>query len=399
MKQGTTATTVPNPDPEETFDNVTFQLYGPETPGPNPSFPMQGFVVNYENTNADVPAQIMETYSTSQVPVITALAQQYAISDAWFASVPSQTWPNRSFVHTGTSNGNINNGVVPNPFHWDVPTIFNVLGSLGKSWTVYNDSPAPSLTRLMFPKLWDPSLNGHFRGFADFQLACAQDRLPQYSFVEPDFLSAQANDEHPPHDVTAGEQFLFAIWKAVSKSPAWNNILLVITYDEHGGCYDHVLPPTNAMTPDPQSNPGQEAFSFDRFGVRVPTVVVSPLIQAGTVFRSDGQMPYDHTSVLATIRDWLPIPEADMLRSQRVRHAPNLSQVLTLSSPRTDLPVIHPPTIAALATPLSVPPNDLQMSIAAAIAQVNGKDPCRECEKLHTRQEVLDYCQRESPWP
>jgi phospholipase C len=142
---------------------VTFQLYGPDQPGPSPSFPMQGFVVNYELTNSGAPTQIMQTYAASQVPVITSLAREYAVSDAWFCSVPSQTWPNRAFVHAGTSNGNVNNGTIPNPFHWDVTTIFNVLDSVGASWKVYNDALTPSLTRLMFPKLWDFLLDGHFR--------------------------------------------------------------------------------------------------------------------------------------------------------------------------------------------------------------------------------------------
>ena len=210
---------------------------------------MQGFVVNYEETKAASPNQIMQTYSTTQLPVLTALARNFAISDAWFCSVPSQTWPNRSFVHAGTSNGNVDNGVITNPFHWDVMTIFNVLQSMGASWKVYNDSFTSSLTRIMFPKLWSPLLNRHFQGFSDFQSDCAAGTLPQYSFVEPNFVSAEANDEHPPHDVAAGERFLFAIWQAISQSPAWESTLLLITFDEHGGCYDHVLPPTNAVVP------------------------------------------------------------------------------------------------------------------------------------------------------
>ena len=166
--QGTTDFTVPSPDPEETFDNVTYQLYGPQGPDPSPTWPMQGFVVNYQDTKVASPDQIMQTYSPAQLPVLTALAQNFAISDAWFCSVPSQTWPNRSFVHAGTSNGNVDNGVITNPFHWDVMTIFNVLQSMGASWKVYNDSFTSSLTRIMFPKLWSPLLNGHFRGFQRF---------------------------------------------------------------------------------------------------------------------------------------------------------------------------------------------------------------------------------------
>ena len=398
VASGTTSNTVPDPDPEETFDNVTFQLFGPEQPGPQPRFPMQGFLVNYENTGSPAPAQIMQTYTASQLPVITTLAHEYAVSDAWFCSVPSQTWPNRSFVHAGTSNGNVNNGTIPNPFLWNVPTIFNVLANIGASWKVYNDDFVPSLTRLMFPSLWSIFLDGHFRGFDAFINDCATDNLPQYSFVEPDFLTARANDEHPPHDVSSGERFLSAIWNAVSGSPAWNSTLLLITYDEHGGCYDHVLPPSNALTPDPVSNPGHSGFSFDRFGVRVPAVVISPFVQRGTVFRSPSSTPYDHTSLLATLRDWLQIPAAKMLKSARIAAAPTLEQVLTLTSPRTDRPSITPAPVVSVPTDLSLPPNDLQISMVAAAAQYKKRSAVAEVAKIQTRQDVLDFCNREFPW-
>ena len=251
----------------------------------------------------------------------------------------------------------------------------------------------------MFPKLWSVLLEGHFRGFSAFQADCASGNLPQYSFVEPDFVTAHANDEHPPHDVLAGERFLLSIWQAVSGSPAWNETLLVITYDEHGGCYDHVLPPSNAISPDSESQPGREGFSFDRFGVRASAVMVSPYIQPGTVFRSPTGTPYDHTSVLATLRDWLGIPAAVMLPSQRISAAPTLAQVLTLAAPRTDKPVITSAAGASVATPLSAPANDLQKSMVAAAAQFLGKNAIAEHAKIQTKQDVVDFCNREFPWP
>jgi phospholipase C len=153
---------------------------------------------------------------------------------------------------------------------------------------------------------------------------------------------------HPPHDVTAGEHFLLRIWNAVSQSPNWNETLLIITFDEHGGTYDHVLPPTGAVPPDPKSDPGQNGFRFDRFGVRVPAVLVSPWIEPGTVFRSNTDTPLDHTSILATLRDWLQIPAEKMLPSQRIAHSPTLEYVLTRTTPRP-----HNPTIGTLAAPAS----------------------------------------------
>jgi phospholipase C len=126
------ATNMPNPDPEEDYSNVNYQLFGTEAPSQNPRWPNLGFVINYAKvTGTDIPVQIMEPFSPAQVPVLSSLARNFAISDAWFSSVPSNTWPNRSFFHAGTSNGNVVNGTTPNPMAWNVPTIFNVLEGMG----------------------------------------------------------------------------------------------------------------------------------------------------------------------------------------------------------------------------------------------------------------------------
>ncbi|HWW16884.1 MAG TPA: alkaline phosphatase family protein [Candidatus Dormibacteraeota bacterium] len=397
---GTTGFLIPDPDPEETFENVTYQLYGPQGAVPNPKWPNQGFVVNYEKRGSSNTNQIMETYTAAQVPVLSALAQNYAISDAWFCSVPSQTLANRAFVHSGTSNGEVNNGILPDPFDFDAPTIFNVLQKIGASWKVYSNTEiTPSLTRTFAPRLWDSKFDPNFARVTAFEQDCANSSLPQYSFIEPSFL-VNPNDQHPPHDVGAGEQFLYRIWQAVSQSPAWNNILLVITYDEHGGCYDHVLPPWGAAPPQTRFGEWIRAvrrffcriwcffagctcpnFQFDRFGLRVPAVVVSPYIQAGTVFRSNTSTPYDHTSILATLRDWLQIPAADMLSSKRIAAAPTLDQVLTLAAPRMAKPVIPPPRIAptiapppTLPSPDEMPLNDLQKSLVSGFARRSGQN-------------------------
>ena len=125
------------------------------------------------------PTQIMQCRGPAELPVLSTLARSYAVSDAWFASVPSQTWPNRAFAHAGTSNGRVDNGNPPDPLDWNVPTIFNVLESIGAAWCVYSDTAlTPSLTRTMFPKLWDPRLDARFRGFDGFIEDCAHGALP-----------------------------------------------------------------------------------------------------------------------------------------------------------------------------------------------------------------------------
>jgi phospholipase C len=401
LQQAASKSTVPDPDPEEIFVNVTYQLYGPPGPAVPPQWPMLGFYLNYVKaigSGSANPQQIMQCHAPAQLPVLTALATNYAVSDAWFASVPSQTWPNRAFVHSGTSNGHVDNdaGLVPDPWQWDVPTIFNVLDSIGASWSVYSDTMlTPSLTRTMMPKLWTSRFDGNFQGLTAFLDDCKNNGLPAYSFVEPSFL-VDPNDQHPPHDVLAGEAFLYAIWEAVSTSPGWNETLLIITYDEHGGCFDHVLPPTNATPPDSASTPGDQGFGFDRFGVRVPAVVISPYIAPGTVFRSDTNVPYDHTSILATLRDWIGIDNAAMLPSARAKAAPTLAQLLTLQTPRTALPNIPAPAMNFTATPVSTPANDLQKSLVSGTARRFGLDPQTEMNQIQTRQHAIDFFKRHS---
>jgi phospholipase C len=190
--------------------------------------------------------------------------------------------------------------------------------------------------------------------------------------------------------VRAGEQFLLDIWNAVSQSPKWNQTLLIITYDEHGGTYDHVLPPTGAAVPDQASNPGPNGFRFDRFGVRVPAILVSPWIEAGTVFRSNTGTPLDHTSILATLRDWQGILPGNMLPSKRIAQAPTLEFVLTRNAPRTDIPgfpVVGTPNVTAL----TLPPNDLQKSLVAGTAARYGMDPRAVLANVKTRQHAIDF--------
>ena len=393
-----TATNIPVLDPLEDFEDVNVQLFADEAdnPSPNPKHPNMGFVINYGDAIkaanlTNIPVEIMEPFSSDQVPVLSHLAWNYAVCDAWFSSVPSDTWPNRSFFHAGTSNGNVVNGKIPNPIDWNVHNIFNVLHGIRASWRVYKDTHLPALTGLMFLSLWPFALS-NFKSFDDFKSDCANGSLPQYSFLEPSFL-INPNDEHPPHDVVAGEQFLYAIWQAVSQSPAWPETLLMITYDEHGGTYDHVFPPFGSAQPDNKSAGPPYNFSFNRFGVRVPTILVSPWIQAGTVFRSPTTTPYDHTSMLATLRDWLAIPADKMLTSARIAAAPTLEQVLTLPQARTDIPNIPPPPAEIIATATFKEPTPIQESLVSAYAVQQGKDPAAVLSTIKTRQDAINYFQ------
>jgi phospholipase C len=165
--------------------------------------------------------------------------------------------------------------------------------------------------------------------FTDFQQAAAAGTLPAFSFLEPSW-SATGNSQHPNYDVALGEQLIHDVYEALRSGPGWASTLFVLTYDEHGGCYDHVAPPWGATPPD-TTTVGEDNFGFDRFGPRVPTVLISPLIEAGTVFHapSDGP-PFDHTSVLKTIEQRWNLPAL----TARDAAAPSVADVLTLTEPR-----------------------------------------------------------------
>ena len=374
VRRGVTDFRVPNPDPEEHFNHMTFQLFGPQYPWRGAPNQMKGFYLDYAHASAN-PADIMQCYDPAQVPIISKIANDYAICDHWYASCPTQTWPNRAFVHLGTSVGKVNNYPY-DPLHYNIDTIFNVLEGLRTpwgepaTWGVYNDSTLTSLTRLQLPKLWDPLLDEHFRSFEMFKQQACEGELPTYSFVEPSFVF-DPNDEHPPHDVRLGERFIGDVFNAVRNGKGWSETLLVITYDEHGGCYDHVPPPFGATPPDTASTCGELGFGFDRFGVRVPTLLVSPYIEPGTVFRSTTGVPYDHTSILATIRDWLAIPASEMLPSARIKAAPTFGNVLTLSTPRSEAiaewTAFGQGDVEAFRVSPEAPPNEVQKSILVAM--------------------------------
>ena len=174
--------------------------------------------------------------------------------------------------------------------------------------------------------------DSHFGLFKDFQAAAAGGSLPPYVFLEPSWGSS-GNSQHPNYDVALGEQLIYDVYYALLNSPAWDQTLLIVNYDEHGGCYDHVAPPIGAVPPD--KSVGQFGFDFARFGVRVPAVLVSPRIAAGTVFRPAGAVPLDHTSVLKTIETRWQLPSL----TARDAAAPDVGDALTLARPRTDDPL------------------------------------------------------------
>ncbi|MBV8788665.1 MAG: hypothetical protein JOZ00_18510 [Mycobacterium sp.] len=307
------------------------------------------------------PSSIMGMYSPETLPVLSGLAKGFAVCDRWFASVPTQTFPNRAFAVAGTSLGYVDNSARGAPA-FNTPSVFGKLGEAGQTWTIYGYSGRP-LTANDFPDTVSPGVGCAVKsGFDKFQNDAASGRLAAFSYLEPEWATypgsntaaatTQANDQHnfqvendqhPVSNMAVGEQLIFDVYTALRNNQAiWEKSVLIITYDEHGGNYDHVPPETGATPPD---NNVQAGFDFTRFGVRVPAVIVSPLIRAGTVFRARaGSPPYDHTSIISTLRARFnlgPLGKRDAV-------APHLGHILTLSKPRRDDPLkdITPPKAA-----------------------------------------------------
>jgi phospholipase C len=390
---------VPNPDSGEDFQHVNTQLFGVIDPPGNrcvlselmtapfnaPADPeavpaMDGFVADYisvftaergRQPTYEEYAQIMTGYTPEQLPVLSAIARGFATFDHWYSEVPSQTFTNRSFYHAASSSGFVVNAPYENfPLHNDAETIFERLEAAGLPWRVYVDnSMRLSATGMIHAPRLRPYFATHFSTLADFFDDAERGRLPAYSFIEPSLVHAH-NDYHPPFiallagaptdhpsSILGGEDLLASIYSAIrgAATPGGSNFantLFLISFDEHGGTYDHVVPP-RVDPPDPAAPPGQMGFRFDRAGVRIPTVAVSAYIDPQTVITSG----YRNTSLIATLRArWQLGPPL----TARDATAPSVAPVLTRASPRPpeDWPEVTPQPVATPLPPEKAVPLD-----------------------------------------
>jgi phospholipase C len=332
---------MPAADPGEGWADVTRQIFGPAG---NMKLPpeklMRGFYLDYASygigpgSNDD----ILATGTPTDLPVINGLAAAYAVSDTWFSSAPTETNPNRAFSLAGTSAGRQNNLSFDGVPYDGLRTIFGVLNDTGNRWKLYADNTWVDelyFTQYMFP---EGMAQGTFGPLSEFATDVLNGNLPVFSYLEPTFsvqstFNPLGNDYHPPGSVYNGELLLQYIYYTLTANlDVFNQTLLIVTFDEHGGTLDHVVPP-DAVPPDPDQK------IFGRYGVRVPTILISPWVPPGCVFRADyfpgsnGGTPFDHTSVLATLCRWLNIPyekctDVGWLRC-RTASAPTFEGVIT----------------------------------------------------------------------
>jgi len=295
-----------DPDPDHHFPAVDLQIFGGDT-SPNRVANMQGFVKSYFNQQRDVghSQKIMYYFAQNQLPVLTTLALEFAVFNRWFASIPGPTICNRAFAHYGTSFGRVD----MNPIYINEPfkSIYDRLINATPKHTAklyYYDTTSSTMEVANLLQN-QPELFGTYPQFLN---DCGTGNLPDYSFIEPNFNDHDsdsgeevANDQHPDHNVQAGELFIASVYNAIKQnSNLWKSTALLVVYDEHGGIYDHVIPP--ACTPDQFTASANDTgtgmqFAFDRLGVRVPAILVSPWIPRGTVVNRT----FDHASIPATI--------------------------------------------------------------------------------------------------
>lgn len=245
---------------------------------------MNGFAQQAEQTLKGMSKTVMSGFKPEVLPVYTELANEFTVFDKWFASVPASTQPNRFYVHSATSHGAMSN-VRKNLIHgFPQRTIFDSLNDNGVSFGIYYQNIPATLFFKSLRKLKN-TVKFHSYGLK-FKRHAMKGKLPNYVVVEQRYFDVKvspANDDHPSHDVAIGQRFVKEVYEILRKSPQWKEMAILITYDEHGGFYDHVPTPVEGVpNPDGIIGPHPYYFRFDRLGVRVPTFLISPWIDKGT---------------------------------------------------------------------------------------------------------------------
>jgi phospholipase C len=297
------------PDPDHHFPAVDLQIYGKGSqPGDNNRQPnMQGFVLSYYHQQEDLQHSqvIMYYFPKERLPVLTTLALEFAVFNRWFASIPGPTICNRAFAHYGTSFGRVDLNPIYPPE--TIKSVYTRLINANPNHTakVYYYDTTSSTMEVANLLQNEPQLFGTYSQFLD---DCRSGNLPDYSFIEPNYSDHEsdsgdevASDQHPDHNVQQGEVFIASVYQALKNNPQlWESTALLITYDEHGAIFDHVPPPScvkDRFKADGSANGTGVDFWFDRLGVRVPAILVSPWIPAGTVVNR----VFDHASIPATV--------------------------------------------------------------------------------------------------
>ena len=334
-----------DPDPDHHFPAVDLQIFNNSNPR---VANMQGFVKSYFNQLRDSnhSQKIMYYFKPDKLSILSTLAREFAVFNGWFSSIPGPTICNRAFAHYGTSFGQVSMDVfvIKPPYKSIYERMVNA--NPKQSAKIYYYDDASSTMEIVNLFQHQPELFGTYEQFIS---DCENGSLPEYSFIEPNYNDHPgdsgaiiASDQHPDHHVQEGERFIASVYNAIRDNPSlWRTTALLVVYDEHGGIYDHVVPP--ACTPDGFSASANDTgtgmeFKFDRLGVRVPAILVSPWVPKGTVVKGPyepGGRTFEHASIPATVTKFFL---GDAQRSPREKQADTFLDLLTLDTMRTDAP-------------------------------------------------------------
>jgi len=343
-------------DPHHEFTDILHQLCGPAAIYPKasqyPAIDNSGYVAAYAASGGgSAPGEVMKCYSPGQLPILNALASEFVVCDNWQSSLPGPTWPNRMFVHAASSGGLDHSPTVAEIADWEVldgfsfqnGNIFDRLAGSGVTRCLYGGDDFPMVAALKGIGLED------IRHYSSFQSDLAQENYPyQYVFIEPSYDVLHdykaGTSQHPLGDVNAGEALIKETYEAIRNSPAWNNSVLIVTWDEHGGFFDHAVPPV-AIAPgdtEPGAPHNTNGFTFQQYGARVPAVIVSPLIPGNLV----DHRVYDHSCIPRLLESLFGVYSL----TARDRSAADISALVTLGTARQDAPTALPAAQASAQT-------------------------------------------------
>jgi phospholipase C len=372
-------------DPPHERDNIALQLGSKTANG----FALDGFVKNYAGvkgvsvSQANPPA-VMGYFTPPEIPVSHFLAENFLICDRWFSALPAGTQPNRLMAMSGFSKIEHNTKLLlPTQ-----PLVYDWLTEHKIRWRVYHQG-MPFFTMMPSWTLQALHDDDHFRRFTridDDLMEGLPDDLPQVFFFEPSYTDAPhqgiSSDDHAPSAAKGGQEFLFNVYKAFAtlNPEIWSQMVMIVTYDEHGGFFDHVSPPTVRTVPPPGA---VYSTSFECLGVRVPAFVISPFVKPGTVYSGD----LDHTSILKFVAqvfwDGSYNPDVDQ------RH---VGSVLDVLSPGGTIvkPPAPPPIDAYLNqeipsvgyTPGNPPHNEIAESFQRALDKMKQDSHAKTAEKF-----------------
>lgn len=345
-----------SPDPPHERANIATQLGQVGANG----FALDGFIASASG-NSDV----MRYQTPDKVPILDFFARNFRICDHWFSPIPASTQPNRLMAMAGYTliDGNVN--TLPNHV-----LAYDWLKTHGISWRVYHQGFFPFFS--IMPR-WLPEIatSDSFREFdrfaTDMELE-GDDTFPQVIFIEPVYTDAphaeaEGTDDHSPSSVTGGQQLMLDVYSALLRSRHWSNSVLIVTYDEHGGLFDHVQPiPVETAAPAGQYAP------FPTTGIRVPAVIVSPFVSAGSVSNAN----LDHTSILRFLRQKFGMGGGYSPEVDRRALVGSVADILDLAAARLDRPQPPDPGVIveqATTLPAPLPPSNQNVEAFKQVAQ------------------------------